>query len=92
MVIAARSARGAMNAGLRPLASLTSRCGRTQGDDDMQRILFIGHIGSDAGGWYIGADGKIHRVPGWNPEQLKDLTHAVTALRAVSQIKATGVA
>ena len=58
----------------------------------MNRIIFIGPIGTDAGGWYIGKDGKIHRVPGWNPEQLKDLAHAITALRSVTQIKAHGVA
>jgi len=56
----------------------------------MNRIIFIGSIGSDAGGWYVGADGKIHRIPGWNPEQLVDFSHAVTALRAVSQIKLPG--
>jgi hypothetical protein len=38
----------------------------------MNRIISVGHIGTDAGGWYIGADGKVHRIPGWNPEQLAD--------------------
>lgn len=58
----------------------------------MNRIIFIGPIGSDAGGYYIGKDGKIHRLPGWNPEQLKDLGHALNSLRELSQIKAAGVA
>lgn len=31
-------------------------------------IIVFGNIGSDAGYWYLGADGKIHRVPGWNPD------------------------
>ncbi|HKU18857.1 MAG TPA: hypothetical protein VJP80_06315 [Candidatus Saccharimonadales bacterium] len=31
-------------------------------------IVIFGNIGSDAGYWYLGADGKIHHVPGWNPE------------------------
>jgi hypothetical protein len=56
------------------------------------RIIFIGRIGSDAGGWYIGPDGKIHRIPGWEPDQLRDASHALAALREVSQIKASGVA
>lgn len=58
----------------------------------MSRIMFIGPIGSDAGGWYIGPDGKIHRIPGWNPEQMVDLTHALAGLREIAQIKAPGVA
>src|SRR5262245_32211908 len=58
----------------------------------LNRIIFIGPIGSDAGGWYIGRDGKIHRFPGWNPEQLKDVSHALGALRNASQIKTAGVA
>lgn len=50
-------------------------------------IYFIGNIGSDAGGWYIGADGKIHRVPGWAPEQLTEVTHLLNVLREASQLK-----
>jgi hypothetical protein len=58
----------------------------------MNRIIFIGHIGSDAGGWYIGADGKIHRVPGWNPEQMNDVAHLLNGLRDIAQVKTAGVA
>jgi hypothetical protein len=58
----------------------------------MNRILFIGQIGTDAGGWYIDANGKIHRIPGWNPEQMADLSHALQGLRALSQIKTAGIA
>ena len=58
----------------------------------MQRIIFIGKIGSDAGGWWIGPDGKIHRIPGWNPEQLTEVSHMIAALREVSQLKTAGVA
>ena len=54
-------------------------------------IFFIGKIGTDAGGWYIGPDGKIHRVPGWNPEAMTDLGRALTVLREASQIKSKGV-
>lgn len=35
---------------------------------DSRPIIIFGNIGSDAGYWYLGADGKIHHVPGWNPE------------------------
>lgn len=31
-------------------------------------IIIFGNIGSDAGYWYLGADGKLHHVPGWNPD------------------------
>ncbi len=58
----------------------------------MGRIVFVGHFGSDAGGWYIGADGKLHRIPGWDPEQLVDLQHAVSALRSIAQLKHPAVA
>lgn len=55
-------------------------------------LYFIGPgIGSDAGGWYIGRDGKIHVVPGWNPEAMFDLTRAVSAIRDVAQLKAPGL-
>ncbi|MCC6537802.1 MAG: hypothetical protein IT162_09650 [Bryobacterales bacterium] len=55
------------------------------------RIIFIGG-GTDAGGWYIGPDGKIHRIPGWNPEAMADLSAALTVLKVGSRIKAKGVA
>jgi hypothetical protein len=58
----------------------------------MNRIIFIGHIGSDAGGWYIGPDGKIHRVPGWGVDQLADVSRALTGLRQIAQIKNAAVA
>ena len=54
-------------------------------------VYFIGKIGTDAGGWYIGSDGKIHRIPGWNPEAMTDLGRALTVLREASQIKSKGV-
>lgn len=44
-----------------------------KGKDDMEArpIVIFGNIGSDAGYWYLGSDGKIHHVPGWNPETMK---------------------
>jgi hypothetical protein len=58
----------------------------------MMKIMFIGQVGTDAGGWYIGSDGKIHRIPGWNPEGMADVAHALNVLRAAAQIKTPGVA
>jgi len=56
-------------------------------------IYFIGPgVGTDAGGWYIGPDGKIHRVPGWNPEAMLDLARAVSIIRQAGQLKTPGLA
>lgn len=52
-----------------------------------QNIYFIGQYGTDAGGWYLGADGKIHRIPGWNPESMVELTAALSIIRIANQIK-----
>ncbi len=52
-----------------------------------QNIYFIGQFGNDAGGWYIGADGKIHRVPGWNPDAMAELGAAVNIIRYTNLIK-----
>lgn len=35
---------------------------------ESKAIIVFGNVGSDAGYWYLGADGKIHHVPGWDPE------------------------
>lgn len=55
-----------------------------------KNIYFIGQFGSDAGGWYIGSDGKIHRVPGWNPEAMSDLASAVSIIRYTNLVKNAG--
>jgi len=55
-------------------------------------IYFIGQFGSDAGGWYIGADGKIHRVPGWNPDALREIGAALGVLREAGRLKTHGLA
>jgi hypothetical protein len=55
-----------------------------------KNIYFLGQVGSDAGGWYIGADGKIHRIPGWAPDLMKDLVSAVSVIRHAGQIKVPG--
>ena len=55
-------------------------------------IYFIGPRGTDAGGWYIGRDGKIHRIPGWNPEAMVELSHAINVIREAGQLKTPGLA
>jgi hypothetical protein len=54
--------------------------------------IIIGRIGSDAGYWYIGPDGKLHHVPGWNPEQLAEVGAAVNIMREATRLKTPGLA
>jgi hypothetical protein len=54
--------------------------------------IILGHIGSDAGYWLIGPDGKMHHVGGWQIEEMTDLKNAVNALRDAVQIREPGVA
>ena len=53
--------------------------------------IYFGPIGSDAGGIYIGADGKIHRIPGWNPEAMLDLSRSLRVLGQAALIKQAGL-
>jgi hypothetical protein len=55
-------------------------------------IVIIGRIGSDAGYWYIGADGKLHHVPGWNPEGMAEFDAALAIMKSAAQLKAPGIA
>jgi hypothetical protein len=48
-------------------------------------MIFVG--GTDGPGWYIGPDGKIHRIPGWNPEAMVDVNLAISALRDIARMK-----
>jgi hypothetical protein len=58
-----------------------------------KNIYFIGPgVGTDAGGWYIGPDGKIHKVPGWNPEATLELARAIAVLRDGARLKTPGLA
>lgn len=54
-------------------------------------LFFFGHIGSDAGGWWIGPDGVIHVVPGWNPEAVEELERAVNIIRLAGQLRTEGL-
>lgn len=55
-------------------------------------IYFVSSgFGTDAPGWYIGSDGKIHRIPGWNPEAMVDFSHAIKIIREAGQLKQAGL-
>ena len=54
--------------------------------------VVLGHFGSDAGYWYIGADGKLHHVPGWSPEQLAEVSRAVELIGQAAALKTPGLA
>ena len=56
------------------------------------QIVVFGHFGTDAGYVWIGPDGKIHRVPGWNPEQLSEVSKAVSILTQAAALKTPGLA
>ena len=51
------------------------------------RIVFLGGYGSDAGYWYIGADGKVHHVGGWGPEAVSEVSRAISILGEATQLK-----
>jgi hypothetical protein len=65
------------------MRSLSASDGRRR--FEMHLLLLFG--GTDAGGIIITPDGKIIHVPGWNPEQLVELSHAVNILREAAQLK-----
>ncbi|MGH7618634.1 MAG: hypothetical protein ACREPM_15550 [Gemmatimonadaceae bacterium] len=46
--------------------------------------------GGDGGGIYVGPDGKVHRIPPWNPELLLQLK-AVSALVNVGTVTDAGL-
>ena len=54
--------------------------------------MFVLFGGGDAGGIYIGTDGKVHRIPPWNPEILVQLRAVKSLTAAVTQIHDTGLA
>jgi len=62
-----------------------------KGETEMKFIVF-GRIGSDAGYWYLGPDGKWHHVGGWGVEALADVSRAMTVLSESSGFKTPGLA
>jgi hypothetical protein len=47
--------------------------------------------GGDGGGFWIGPDGKIHRIPPWNPELLRQLRAAKAVLSAADGLGEKGL-
>ena len=47
--------------------------------------------GGDGGGFYVGADGRIHRIPPWTPDVQAQLK-AVSALVALDGVHESGIA
>lgn len=55
-------------------------------------IIVLGHVGTDAGYWVIGPDGKVHHVGGWAPERLAEVNSALNIIREATQLKTPGLA
>jgi len=72
--------------GCTPCAKSPAAKGKTE------MIIILGRIGSDAGYWYIGADGKVHHVPGWNPEAMAEFDAAIAVMKSAAQLKSPGLA
>ena len=54
-------------------------------------MYFISSGGfTDAGGFAI-VNGKIVRIPGWNPEAMHDLVHAVNVITEAAHFKTPGL-
>src|SRR5262245_36350774 len=54
--------------------------------------MFVLFGGGDAGGIFTGTDGKVHRVPPWNPEIVSQLKAVKSLTLAASQIRDTELA
>lgn len=55
-------------------------------------IVVFGHIGSDAGYWVIGPDGKLHHVGGWNPEVIAEVSASLNIIREATRLRTPGLA
>ena len=56
------------------------------------QFIILGHPGSDAGYWYIGADGKLHHVGGWEADSLRELSASLNIIREATQLRTPGLA
>jgi hypothetical protein len=54
-------------------------------------VVIIGHIGSDAGYTWIDAQGHVHHVPGWQPEELREVATAINILSQATAFKTPGL-
>ena len=56
------------------------------------RLVVIGNIGSDAGYWVLGPDGKWHHQGGWGIEAVAEVQQAVQILAQTARLKTPGLA
>jgi hypothetical protein len=54
-------------------------------------MMIVVNGGNDAGGIVI-VNGRVKRIPGWNPEELKELGQAVRTLSETTRLKTPGLA
>ncbi|HEY2962254.1 MAG TPA: hypothetical protein VGJ37_07545 [Pyrinomonadaceae bacterium] len=55
-------------------------------------FIVLGQIGSDAGYWYLGPDGKWHHVGGWGVEKFVDVSRSLDILSQAAKLKTPGIA
>ena len=55
-------------------------------------LIVLGRIGSDAGYWYLGSDGKWHHVGGWGVDRLVEVSAALNILSEAVTLKTPGLA
>jgi hypothetical protein len=55
-------------------------------------MRFIITRGTDAGYWYIDANGVLHHVGGWGTDRLTEFSAAVSILREAVNLKTPGLA
>ena len=60
-------------------------------ETNMKFIVF-GQIGSDAGYWYLGPDGKWHHGGGWGVDSFIEVNRALTILGEAARFKTPGLA
>lgn len=57
----------------------------------MAAIVVIGRFGTDGPSVWIDSHGVVHVQPGWNPEQMLEVSKAVTMLAQAASLKTPGL-
>ena len=50
-------------------------------------VVFVLFGGGDAGGFYIGSDGKIHKIPPYDPGVLREVELGATMLSRAEKVR-----
>lgn len=58
---------------------------------NLATIAFGPGYGGDGGFWVLGADGRLHWVPPWDPEIVRDLQVATSLAQLAPQIRSVGL-